>query len=58
MKALIATAPWFPGPGFLVPIRNAELFEEAKFSEHAIGEEMRERAVDALGAVRDEVREA
>jgi GNAT superfamily N-acetyltransferase len=26
VKALIATAPCFPGPGFLVPIRNAELF--------------------------------
>ena len=33
-----------------------ELFEEAKFSEHAIREDMRERAIDALTAVRDEVR--
>jgi uncharacterized protein DUF4129 len=35
-----------------------DLFEEAKFSEHAIGEAMRERAIDSLGAVRDEVRAA
>ena len=26
MKALIAAAPSFPGPGFLIPIRQAELF--------------------------------
>ena len=26
VKALIAAAPSFPGPGFLMPIRNAELF--------------------------------
>jgi GNAT superfamily N-acetyltransferase len=26
MKALIAAAPAFPGPGFLIPIRQAELF--------------------------------
>ena len=26
MKALIAAAPAFPGPGFLLPTRNAELF--------------------------------
>jgi hypothetical protein len=35
-----------------------DLFEEAKFSEHAIGEAMRDRAIDSLGAVRDEVRAA
>ncbi len=33
-----------------------ESFEEAKFSEHAIGESMRERAIAALTEVRDEVR--
>lgn len=33
-----------------------ESFEEAKFSEHTIGESMRERAIAALTAVRDEVR--
>ena len=26
MKALIAAAPAFAGPGFLLPARNAELF--------------------------------
>jgi predicted N-acetyltransferase YhbS len=26
VKALVAAAPAFPGPGFLLPIRNAELF--------------------------------
>ena len=26
LKALIAAAPAFPGPGFLLPTRNAELF--------------------------------
>jgi predicted N-acetyltransferase YhbS len=26
LKALIAAAPAFPGPGFLLPVRNAELF--------------------------------
>jgi hypothetical protein len=33
-----------------------ELFEVAKFSEHAVDESMRARAIDALSAVRDEVR--
>ncbi len=33
-----------------------ELFELAKFSEHAVDESMRTRAIDALCAVRDEVR--
>jgi len=35
-----------------------DLFEVAKFSEHAIDEDMRGRAIDALSAVRDEVRAA
>ena len=35
-----------------------ELFEEAKFSEHAVDETMRGRAIDALTAVRAEVRTA
>jgi hypothetical protein len=32
-----------------------DLFELAKFSEHAVGEPMREQAIDALSAVRAEV---
>jgi hypothetical protein len=35
-----------------------ELFEVAKFSEHAVDETMRGRAIDALTAVRAEVRTA
>ena len=35
-----------------------ELFELAKFSEHSVGETMRGRAIDALTAVRTEVRAA
>lgn len=35
-----------------------ELFEEAKFSEHAVNEAMRGRAIDALVSVRAEVRVA
>ena len=35
-----------------------DLFEVAKFSEHAVDEPMRERAIAALEAVRDEVRAA
>ena len=35
-----------------------DLFEVAKFSEHTIDEPMRARAIDALSAVRDEVRAA
>jgi hypothetical protein len=35
-----------------------ELFEVAKFSQHRVGEAMRERAIAALVAVRDEVRAA
>ena len=33
-----------------------ELFEVAKFSEHSVDESMRRRAIDALTAVRAEVR--
>ena len=35
-----------------------ELFEVAKFSEHSVDERMRGRAIDALTAVRREVRAA
>ena len=35
-----------------------ELFEEAKFSEHSVDEDMRGRAIDALVSVRREVRAA
>ena len=35
-----------------------ELFEVAKFSEHSVDEAMRGRAIDALTAVRREVRTA
>ena len=35
-----------------------ELFEVAKFSEHSVDERMRGRAIDALTAVRREVRTA
>lgn len=36
--------------------RLTELFERAKFSDHALGEPMREQAIDALVAVRDDLR--
>jgi uncharacterized protein DUF4129 len=36
--------------------RLTELFERAKFSDHALGEPMREEAIDALVAVRDDLR--
>jgi MYXO-CTERM domain-containing protein len=38
--------------------RLTDLFERAKFSLHEIGEEMRDDAIGALTAVRDELREA
>jgi hypothetical protein len=38
--------------------RLAELFERARFSRHAIDEDMREDAIDALTTVRDELRAA
>ena len=36
--------------------RLTRLFERAKFSEHAIDVRMKEDAIDAVGAVRDELR--
>jgi hypothetical protein len=38
--------------------RLTDLFERAKFSQHEIGLELREQAIDALAAVRDELRHA
>ncbi len=50
-----ANVPPAVSPAFERPMsRLTVLFEEAKFSEHAVGEPMREQALDALTAIRDE----
>lgn len=36
-------------------VRLTELFERAKFSQHAVGPEMKEQAIDALETVRDDL---
>ena len=39
-------------------VRLTDLFERAKFSQHAVGPEMKEQAIGALETVRDDLRAA